>query len=269
MNHWQDGFVETNGIRIHYTRTGGDKPQLVLAHGATDNGLCWRRTAQALEGEYDILMLDARGHGLSDKPESGYAPADHAADVVGLIAGLGLDRPVLMGHSMGAATTAAVAGLYPQSIRAAILEDPGWRPTSMAPADWEARMDQMRRQFAVWNRMSREELLALGRKQSPTWDEAEFPDWADSKLQFNPVFMGGLRQRSPRWQDAAQPIAVPALLITGDPEQGAIVTPDVAAEATALNPHISVVHLAGAGHNIRRERFDGFLAAVRTFLAGV
>lgn len=49
MNTWQSEFVHTNGIRIHYTRTGGDKPALVLLHGITDNGLCWSRTALHLE----------------------------------------------------------------------------------------------------------------------------------------------------------------------------------------------------------------------------
>ena len=41
MSSWQSAFVNTNGIRLHYTRTGGPNPPLVLAHGVTDNGLCW------------------------------------------------------------------------------------------------------------------------------------------------------------------------------------------------------------------------------------
>src|SRR5947209_17951539 len=84
---WTSGEVQTNGIRMHYYRTGGDglKPQLVLAHGATDDGLCWTRVAQALETEYDVIMPDARGHGLSDAPAEGYTASDHAADLAGLI----------------------------------------------------------------------------------------------------------------------------------------------------------------------------------------
>lgn len=60
MGEWLSGDVIANGIRIHYYRTGGDKPPLVLSHGATDNGLCWVRLTRALESEYDVIMPDAR-----------------------------------------------------------------------------------------------------------------------------------------------------------------------------------------------------------------
>ena len=43
---WQSAFSNTNGIRLHYTRTGGAKPPLVLAHGITDDGLCWSPVAE-------------------------------------------------------------------------------------------------------------------------------------------------------------------------------------------------------------------------------
>ena len=66
VSEWHSGFVESNGIRLHYTRTGGDKPPLVLAHGVTDAGLCWTPLAEALAPEYDAIMVDARGHGRSD-----------------------------------------------------------------------------------------------------------------------------------------------------------------------------------------------------------
>ena len=70
---WQSGDIETNGIRMHYHRTGGDKPALVLSHGATDSGLCWTRVARVLEADYDVIMPDARGHGRSDAPATAAA----------------------------------------------------------------------------------------------------------------------------------------------------------------------------------------------------
>ena len=78
---WTSAYVETDRIKLHYHRTGGDKPALVLAHGLTDNGLCWTRLARALEAEYDLVMVDARGHGLSAKPRTDYTVGDHAADL--------------------------------------------------------------------------------------------------------------------------------------------------------------------------------------------
>src|SRR5690349_5016852 len=108
MSTWQSGELDANGIRIHYTRTGGAKPPLVLAHGFSDDGLCWTPVARALEQDYDVIMVDARGHGLSEAPEQGYGHDQQAADLAGAIDALGLRRPAVLGHSMGAATTLAL-----------------------------------------------------------------------------------------------------------------------------------------------------------------
>ena len=102
-------YVNANGIKIHYHRTGGDKPKIVFAHGFSDNGMCWITLVPALREDYDLIMYDARGHGLSDAPETGYSKDDRVADLVGLIHALGLEKPILMGHSMGANTVRILA----------------------------------------------------------------------------------------------------------------------------------------------------------------
>jgi N-formylmaleamate deformylase len=65
MTTWISEVCETNGIRIHYLRTGGAKPPVVLLHGLMGSGACWTSLARALEGEFDVVMPDARGHGGS------------------------------------------------------------------------------------------------------------------------------------------------------------------------------------------------------------
>ena len=109
MAHWMTGVCKANNVNIHYMRTGGPKAPLVLLHGLTGSGACWSPLARALEGEYDVVMPDARGHGDSSTPPTGYRYEDYASDVVGLVAGLELDAPVLLGHSMGGMTAALVA----------------------------------------------------------------------------------------------------------------------------------------------------------------
>src|SRR5690349_11761221 len=128
MSEWTSGDVVANGIRIHYYRTGGTKPPLILSHGATDDGLCWTPVTRALEDRYDVIMPDARGHGLSDAPDDGYTSAERAKDLAGLIEALGLERAIVGGHSMGAGTTFRLTVDRPDLVRAAILEDPGFRP---------------------------------------------------------------------------------------------------------------------------------------------
>ena len=135
MSALTSSVIATNNINIHYYRTEKtaqtpSRPSLVLLHGITDSGLCWPRVVKALAPEYDMILPDARGHGLSAKPAAGYAPQDHAADIAGLIRGLGLNRPILIGHSMGAGVSATVAALYPDLVSGVILEDPPWRPGS-------------------------------------------------------------------------------------------------------------------------------------------
>jgi pimeloyl-ACP methyl ester carboxylesterase len=114
MTDWMSGVC---GINIHYLRTGGCKPPLVLLHGLTGSGACWIPLARGLKGEYDVVMPDARGHGNSSTPLNGYRYEDHASDVVGLIQGLGIAAPVLLGHSMGGMTAAVVASQLATAIQ--------------------------------------------------------------------------------------------------------------------------------------------------------
>ncbi len=268
MSEWYSGAVTANGIKIHYERTGGEKPPVVLLHGVTDNGLCWTRLARALEPDYDLIMVDARGHGLSDAPAAGYGPADHAADVAGLIQALALGKPVLLGHSMGAATAAATAASYPERVGAIILEDPPFWQHAPGPAEALAAQAAEWRAGIIANKSKTvAELIALCRAQSPSWDEAELLAWAESKRQVSPKVATVVGAFRTSWQDGARHIACPVLLITADPKRGAIVTPEVAQEAAALWPRGRVVHIPGAGHNIRREQFEPYLEAVRGFLA--
>jgi pimeloyl-ACP methyl ester carboxylesterase len=273
MAEWTSGDIVANGIKQHYYRTGdgsGGKPPVVLAHGSTDNGLCWTRLARALEADYDVVMPDARGHGFTDAPEGEYTAAVRAADLAGLIQTLGLQRPAVGGHSMGAGTALRLVADYPDIARCAILEDPGLRDRQPSTTDQEARREHMRQQAADMRALGREGIMARGRQQHPDWAEEEFGPWADSKLQVSERHTGGRRgPERPDWRELLPKVQCPVLLITSDPERGGIVTPEIAEEAKRLLPSIKVVRLSGAGHNIRREQFDPYLKAVRSFLAEV
>ncbi|MGC8781775.1 MAG: alpha/beta fold hydrolase [Anaerolineae bacterium] len=266
MTHWQSGDIVLNKLKLHYTRTGGDKPPVVLAHGFSDDGLCWTPVAERLEANYDVIMVDARGHGRSDAPRRGYGSLEHAGDLAGVITALGLKRPAVLGHSMGAATALALAGTYPDLVRAILLEDP--------PAWWvpPAGGKPLRRpNFADWimdlKRKTREELIAHARAQSPTWPEAELGPWADSKLRLSFRVLNRGKSAPVDWPAVVRQIRCPALLITADPDRGAIVKPEDAAALQALVPQVKVVHIPGAGHNIRREQFARYMEVVEAFLA--
>jgi N-formylmaleamate deformylase len=265
---WFNGDVEANGIRMHYFRTGGDKPPIVLSHGATDSGLCWTRVARALEPDYDVIMPDARGHGLSDAPLTGYSNADHAADLAGLIAALGLERPAVGGHSMGAATTMRLVAEYPEVASCAVLEDPGIRlgePPSPAPGRAGPRA-ALRQIVLDAQANDLQTTIAGQRAASPQWAEDELGPWAEAKQHVSLHFLDALAAPLD-WRELLPRVRCPILLVTSEPERGGIVTPDAANEASRILPSLQVVRLSGAGHNIRREQFQGFVDAVSRFLA--
>jgi N-formylmaleamate deformylase len=270
MPEWFSGDVNTNGLRMHYYRTGGEKPPLVLAHGASDSGLCWTRVARTLAAEYDVILPDARGHGLSDAPENGYSSSDHAADLAGFIEALGLKRPAVGGHSMGAGAVLRLIADHPDLVRCAILEDPGFRTgqASTSKPSGESPRDAIRRNVELAKKDGLEATISRGRAESPTWAEEEFEPWADAKMHVSEQFLAtfGRAMAALEWRELLPRVTCPVLLVTSDPERGAIVTPETAEEARHLLPSLRVVRLRGAGHNIRREQFDGFVDAVREFL---
>lgn len=263
MTDWPFNKVKTNGITLHYQRTGGDKPSLILCHGFSDCHVAWTRTAQALADLFDLLMVDARGHGYSHKPETGYSPADHAADIAGLIDALDLGQPDLMGHSMGAATVAQLAADYPHLPRRIVLEDPPWRDTVAMPSD---RGMQLQELVAMYQRMTREQIVAYGRGNNPTWDDEELWHWSLGKTLVSPYVVQETSQLLTNWRTVVPRITCPTLLVTADPVRGGIVTPATAADLTADHTNLQVAYLDGAGHNIRRDQFAAYITAVRPFL---
>ncbi|MCP4668087.1 MAG: alpha/beta hydrolase, partial [Deltaproteobacteria bacterium] len=101
----------------------GTKRELVCVHGLTANCRCWDRIVAALEPACRVTAMDLRGRGLSDKPATGYAIERHVRDVNCVLADQGLEKVVLMGHSLGAYVSLAFAARYPDQVMGLILVD--------------------------------------------------------------------------------------------------------------------------------------------------
>jgi pimeloyl-ACP methyl ester carboxylesterase len=260
--------IQANGINIHYERTGGNKPPLILCHGIMDSGDCWPRVAPVLSTDYELIMLDARGHGRSDAPASGYSWRVLAEDVAAVISTLGLNKPGILGHSMGAATAAATAALYPQRVGFLVLEDPPWRDAS-ATAAGDAVIADYRQRIVDRKTMTTEQMVEYTVRRDPgvsRWDKSEFAPWSEAKHRVSLDVVQLLGGAAPPYQDIVTRIACPTLLIVADPAHGAIVTPQTARAAAAMNPNIRVATIPDTGHNIRRESFEAYISAVSAFL---
>lgn len=122
--HWQSHDVNLpNGAILHYQRTGGDKPPVILLHGFQVDGRMWLRTAITLQDQYDVIMPDVRGHGLSSLMPADLTEETLSDDILELVDMLNLtQKPIVLGHSMGAdiATRLAVK----TELERVILVDP-------------------------------------------------------------------------------------------------------------------------------------------------
>ena len=258
---WLEEDLDIDGVRLHYLRTGnGNKPPLVLVHGFSDNGRCWLQTAIDLEDRYDIVMPDARGHGLSARVEPDES-VDLAADLAGIIQALELERPIVWGHSMGAMTAFQLGVRFPSIPRALLLEDPPWRDSEGLTA-----VASLAERVEIISRTSLNELMAEARRDHPTWPDWVINTWCPAKKQLDVNFITVLRLKQTDWLENVPLLTCPTLVITADPDLGGIVTPAVAAQVQALNPRCEVVHIPGTGHHVRFEAYDTYMAQVEPFL---
>lgn len=249
---------------------------VVLLHGLTDDSACLGALARDLAGRgHPVWAPDAPGHGRSGLPvRFDTAAREAAALVVARRVATEAGPPVLVGHSMGAETAAVVAAGHPDLVRAVVVEDPPWT----LPGD-EARTEgsapQRVEEWLAGLRDAGDEGRLAAARAEGDWDPVEWRPWADAKAAVHPELFhrpqGWLGSGSPDggWPGLVARIRVPALLVTGDPDDGAIVTPGVAARFAAVTPAGRTVRIEGAGHCVRRDRPARFAEAVHGFLAGL
>jgi pimeloyl-ACP methyl ester carboxylesterase len=263
---WTDGYVFANGIRIHYWRTGANtsKPPLVLAHGSSDDGLCWTNLAKEIQEGYDIIMFDARGHGLSDPPTPSDAPDVQVEDLAGLIKALKLERPILMGHSMGSASVAHFAAKYPEVPRAVILEDPALVRAATPAATPQPSVDERRATILGRNNTPEATLVAGCMKNSPKWGQSECEFWAPSKRRHHPATVLSNPAARPPISELFTKITAPTLILKAD-AQGDLRKQNE--EVASRLQKGKIVHITGAGHNVRRENKAQTLEVLRAFLS--
>jgi len=136
-----EGTITTpnTGIALHYRSYGSEtNPPLVLLHGLASTLRIWDYVAPVLAGKYWVVAYDQRGHAESEKPDDGYNLPTMLADLAGLMKALGIEKPVLVGHSWGANLALAYAATYPDDCAGLALVDGGiFDFQDMPGTDWE------------------------------------------------------------------------------------------------------------------------------------
>ncbi|MFC7059651.1 alpha/beta fold hydrolase [Halovenus salina] len=256
---WTADTVTANGIDIGYYRTGSGPP-VVMAHGMYDSGRRWVPLAEALAEEYEVITYDARGHGRSAAPESGYDIDSRVADLVGLVKELGLTDPILLGHSMGAATVAWAAASTPDLPAGLVLEDPArFRDTPELSVE---RAEEITRQklSESQSRPIEERVDELAEDHDIERDHAR--RLAVGTDECSPTIARIAQEHDPV-TDAFEDISTPTLVLRRDVAVSERVSDHQAAEQLAEG---RLVHVPGAGHYIFRDEYEAAYAELQTFL---
>ncbi|WP_436910768.1 alpha/beta fold hydrolase [Halosimplex marinum] len=264
---WERGFVEANGIELHYCRTGGSGPPFVVSHGFTDDGYCRLDLARELEGDFDVVLYDARGHGRSDAPDEAYGPSERAADLLGLLDALALEDPILFGHSMGADTVTMAAARRPDRPRAVVLEDPVWILDGVNDDLIEEDPGRdIEEQIAWWQDRSVEELLEADTMFNDLAERGQ-PDLArrvaEARHRLRPEIG---RVSEAEFVDPTETygdIEAPTLILKADADEA---EREREREIAALLPDGRIAHVDDAGHCVFWDERERATEELRGFL---
>nr|MDO8111025.1 alpha/beta hydrolase [Candidatus Sigynarchaeota archaeon] len=263
---WTENFIDLNGVHICYHRTGGNKPPIILLHGISDNGLCWTRVAKDLEKDFDVIMLDARGHGKSTAAEMEFGFGLMAADVAGLIQELKLNKPILLGHSMGGQVATIVAGKYPDLVSKIVLEDPAYFLRSIEKLLIKVANPLIRWMGKRNDEKTKEQVKTSCKKLHPTWIDDDLDPWVEAQKEFARNLKETVITRydtAVDWHNVFSKVKVPVLFIIASKGVYSVkrlkkILPEFAdAKFQFINE---------AGHNIRREQYEQYMDAVRSFV---
>lgn len=266
-------FVDNpRGVRQHYLDWSGEEPPVVLLHPKRSNARHWDHMVDAMTCANRVTAPDARGHGLSDYPESGYRVPELAEDMVGFLDGVGIERAYLVGGATGGNLCIWLAANRPDRVAGIAVVGPGLSvPKRFA--------DEVVRQ---------------------TIEEHDFPDFATAKasMHFQELWRPEVRdhyashsfvERSDgrwEWRYAAAPVRLiarsldedsvwdmaarvrcPAVLIRG--ETSVVFTESDMARLAGLIPHARVVHMANAEHTPAQENPEAMAAEIDALVAQV
>lgn len=251
-------------------------PQLVLLHGITSSAAAnWPSIAHWSQRGWRVIALDARGHGLSPRwqPQqllrAGQQLVDDVVEVLEYLptpaAG---PKPILIGHSMGAATAAVVAAQRPDLVSALVLEDParyGTRSHSELLRRGQARANHVNRTLADLPASLVALLENAGTPGQPSAQEALPSLWASQQLDQS-LLGTGVVAPEVEFTQLMESISLPTLLLTGDRRGEARVGAQLLAHLMEQNPHICGQVMPGAGHQVRRANPQAYYDVVDAFL---
>ncbi|MET9118912.1 alpha/beta hydrolase [Streptomyces longwoodensis] len=248
---WSERTVEREGVRLSCRDWGGSGPPVVLLHGLAGHAGEWDALAPALSLRHRVVAVDQRGHGASERLPREASRAAYVADVVAVSEQLDLDRPVLMGQSLGGHTAMLTTAAHPHLVRAlALIEAGPGGPNPNVQAEIGGWLDTWPTPFP-----SREAAVAflgggtVGEGWAAGLEERGGRWWPRFDRD---VMVASLAENARRsfWDEWAK-VTCPVLAVLG---QSGVIPPRESGAMLRRHPGTTAVSVPGTGHDLHLER---------------
>jgi pimeloyl-ACP methyl ester carboxylesterase len=274
------GYIEhdvfVRDLKLHYQEWGNaSAPPILMLHGFGVSGHMFDEFAERMQDRYRLIALDQRGHGDSDwSPDGDYSRQAFVNDVEGFREALGLERFILVGHSMGGLNAVTYTVEHPEHVRALVLVDVGPEAAkegvdnivrfTRGPDELEFdefvemahRFNQRRSIDNIRERMRHRLKPTEGGKWTWKFDKRFRQDQNGLKI-------GSSLTNDETWQ-LYRSVRVPTLIVRG--AESDVLSPEVAERAAREMQRAKLVVVASAGHSVPGDNPDDFTAAVREFI---
>jgi pimeloyl-ACP methyl ester carboxylesterase len=274
-------YVDAGGLRQHAV-IGGDGPPLLLVHGWPENWYAWRMVMPTLARDFQVIAVDQRGIGLTDKPQDGYDTGTLAGDLVALMDALGHQRFAVVGHDTGLIISYALAADHSDRVdRLVLVEVPGPPGVTPSPPLFVPEPINNRLWHIPFNRVNDELTEQLVRGREDIFFGYEFAiqggNVPDDALRYyfglfsDPEVLRGSFGFYRAWdttlaqneQRKTRPLTMPVLAIGGAESWGELVGEGVKPAADDVQSMV----IPGAGHLVAEQAPEELLAALTPFLA--
>ena len=256
-------YADLGELRIYY-EGAGEGEALVFLHGFTLDRRMWRPQVEYFRDKYHVITPDARGHGLSDAPLSGYSRADRVQDLARLVDNLKIESFHLVGLSMGGATAIGYALEHQDRLKSLVLVSTG------------AAGYDVGKKFPHLDQLARDKGAAAALNKWRSWslawykdDRRELRDFLDSMMSeySGAVWKDPMRGQYPREDDLSRVnrITVPTAIFAGALDKVFVPLAEQLHELIAGSRMFMYPHI---GHMANLENPDRFNADLKVFLEG-
>lgn len=259
-------MVVRDGVRLACRDWGGPGQPIVLLHGLAGHVGEWDVPARSLSSRYRVVAVDQRGHGASERHPQDVSRAAYVADVITVVDQLALQRPVLVGQSLGGHTAMLTAAAHPGLVRALVLVEAGsGGPNPNGPADIGGWLASWPTPFP-----SREAAVAFlgGGPVGAGWaaglEERDGGWWPRFDRD---VMVRSLAENAQRsyWHEWGQ-VMCPTLVVLA---QSSFIPAPEADEMLRQRPDTMAMSIPGTGHDLHLEQPGLLHTALSGFLDGL